>query len=91
MTQAKRDQNNIPTILAVSETDGSTPVDIQAEASNHGVIVEDSTGGSDLTGNNALRDDNGEPTIMAVSEDDGVTPVPLYADPITKALLINSN
>lgn len=90
MTQVKKDNNQIPTLGAVSNLDGTTPNFIKADPSTHRVITDDNTTGSDLTGDNALRDDNGYTGMMAVSEIDGITPVPLYAVSSTGALLVDS-
>lgn len=90
MTDAKRDNNQIPTLLGSSSTDGSTPVPVKANSTTHGIIVDDAGTGSDLSGDNASRDDNGVPVAMGVSSDDGETPVPIYADPSNGKLFIKS-
>jgi hypothetical protein len=53
-------------------------------------MVDDGTGGSDLSGDIASRDDNFVPVAMVVSSSDGITPVALYADPSTGELLIKT-
>ena len=78
---AQRDENNVPTIIGVLNTDGSTIVPIKAD---------DNTTGSDNGPNRALHDDNFVPTILAVSSVDGVTPVAVYTDS-SGNLLIDSN
>jgi len=80
MTNAKRDNNQIPVILAISSDDGSTPIQIKAEPSAHSLCTSDGDTGSDLTGEEAERDDNVVTTLLAASSDDGATPVPLYAN-----------
>ena len=85
---AKRDQNHIPTIVAVQD-DGATITAIQGDPSNHGVAVSDASTGSDNGGDEA-RDDNHIPVMTAVSSADGITPVVIYADTNGK-LLIDSN
>lgn len=44
MANAERDQNNVPTLLGVSGTDGVTPVTVYANPVTHRLLV-DSTGG----------------------------------------------
>lgn len=91
MTEAKRDNNQVPTILATSSSDGITPEPVCADpTSDNAICAEDGTSGSDLSGDNAARDENSVPVLMAVSSADGVTPVPVYINPATKKLLIKS-
>ena len=81
MTNARRDQNNVPTKLAVLNTDGTTVVRLKANpSSNNSMKVDDNTTGSDNGPSRALRDENMVPTLMAVSSVDGITPVVLYSD-----------
>ena len=89
--QAKKDNNNVDTMLGLSSADGSTPSIVKADPTNHGMSVDDNTTGSDLsTTDDAKRDENSVPTILAVSESDGLTPVQLYVNADGK-LLIDSN
>jgi len=88
--QAVRDQNNIPVILGLLNTDGSTLTPICANPSNNGVCIDDDTTGSDNGGTQAGRDQSFVTSLMAVSSSDGVTPVTLYVDS-SNNLLINSN
>ena len=78
--QAPRDDNRIPVLQGVLNTDGLTPTDIQADPSAHTIASDDNTTGSDNGPTDAKRDGNYVPTAMAVSESDGTTPVVLYAD-----------
>ena len=78
MANAKKDNNKVPVIMGVLNTDGATPTMIEADPSTHSIEVSDGTTGSDLGSNNAARDANGETVLMAVSDVDGSTPVPLY-------------
>lgn len=39
MTDAKRDNNQVPTLLAVSNADGSTPVTLYADPTTHRLLV----------------------------------------------------
>lgn len=80
MADAKRDQNNVPTLLGVLDSDGATVVRVKANPANNTLKVSDNTTGSDNGPSNALRDNNFIPTLLAVSSADGVTPVVVYAD-----------
>lgn len=103
MTNAYLDENSVPTLIAASKNDGETIVRIQANATSHGLIIEDgSTGTSNGNNNgNAARDENMRPVLLAVSSQtttvngvdyiEGVTPVEVYGDPATGSLLIDSN
>lgn len=86
---AGRDSNNVPTALAILDSNGTTIIALEGHPSNHTIGVSDATTGSDLGPTRALRDSNFVTTLMAVSEADGTTLVPLYAD-IDGKLLIDS-
>lgn len=91
MSTAKRDQNNVPTILGVLNSDGETIIRIQANpASNNALKIENNTTGSDNGPTRALRDENFVPTLLATSSVDGETPVVVYTD-INGNLLVDSN
>lgn len=90
MAQAPRDENRIPALLGVLNSDGVTPTVVLVDPSTHALSVEDGTTGSSLGGTNAVRDQNRVPVLLAVSSADGVTPVPVYADS-NGALLIDSS
>lgn len=91
MANANRDENNVPTLLGVSEDDGSTVIRVTANPINNALSVDNASTGSDLGPVGiALRDQNFVTTLCAVSEDDGVTPVAIYATSDGK-LLIDSN
>lgn len=100
MSNASRDQNDVPTLLAVEQTDGATIVPIVVNASNHGLKVTDDTTGTDQGPYQAERDENFVPTLLAVSSQtttvngvsfiQGVTPVVVYAD-LDGNLLVDSN
>lgn len=49
MAQASRDQNNVPTLLGVSSSDGATPVPIYANPTTHRLLVDSTGGGSGIT------------------------------------------
>lgn len=90
MANASRDDNNVPTILAVSEDDGTTLVPIIVNATDRTLGVDDDTTGVDHGGTDAPRDENYVPALLALSSVDGVTPVVVYATAGGK-LLIDSN
>ena len=91
MTNAQRDDNNVPTMLAVLNTDGTSLVRVRINTSaSNSLKVDDNTTGSDNGPSRSLRDENFVTSMMAVSSVDGVTPVVLYTDSDGK-LLIDSN
>lgn len=91
MANAARDNNNVPTLIAVSEDDGATLIRIKADPVIHVLSVEDAQTGSDLgPEGRALRDENFVTSLLAVSSSDGVTPVAIYATADGK-LLVDSN
>jgi len=49
MAQAKRDQNNVPTLLAVSSVDGSTPVVVYADPVTHRLLTDTAAGSGTVT------------------------------------------
>lgn len=85
------DENRIPTIQAVSNSDGITPLNVCADDTDHSLCVDDNTTGSDLGPANDVRDENRKVAFIAVSAVDGITPVPVYLDSATNKLLINSH
>lgn len=50
MADAKRDENYIPTLLAVSSADGTTPVTLWADPTTHRLLVDIPSGAGDVTG-----------------------------------------
>lgn len=87
MTKAERDNNSVPTILAVLNTDGETITPIKADPNTNVLDISDGTSGSDAGQDNAERDPNMVPVLIATSSADGSTPVPLYADSDGKLLI----
>lgn len=79
MSNAKRDQNNIPTLLGTLDTDGKTTIPLVAEPTLHAIFINNGASGTDYGPQNAPRDENSIPVLMAVSSVDGVTPVVVYA------------
>jgi hypothetical protein len=90
MTNAQRDDNNVPTMIAVLNTDGETIVPIRSNPVTRGLKVDDDITGVDNGPDRALRDENFVPTLMATSDADGVTPVAVYTDS-SGNLLIDTN
>lgn len=90
MADAKRDQNNVPTLLCGLNTDGVTTVRVKVNPTNHGLKIDDNTTGTDHGPTNSPRDNNFVPALMAVSSVDGVTPVVVYADSSGNILIDSS-
>lgn len=90
MTEARKDDNGIATMIATSNVDGATPALVKINSTNKGLLVDDGASGSDLSGNIASRDKNYQSVLMGVSSADGVTPTAIYLDPATGKLLIKS-
>lgn len=80
MANAKRDQNNVPTLLGVLDTNGTTLVRVKVNPTNHGLEIDDDTTGTDHGPTNAPRDENFVTALIGVSSADGTTPVAVYAD-----------
>lgn len=80
MADAKRDNNQIPIMTGVLNTDGTTITLFKANPSTHVLFINDGTTGSDFGSDDAVRDNNNIPVLLAVSNSDGSTPVPLYVD-----------
>lgn len=89
MADASLDQNSVAAKTGALNTDGITPTRIKVNATNHGIVINDGTTGSNNGRTVASRDGNSRPVLLAVSSADGVTPVEVYADS-TGALLIQS-
>lgn len=80
MANAKRDENSVPTLIGVLNTNGTGIVLVKVDPTTHGLLISDNTTGSDHGPVNAARDENSVPTLLAVSSADGTTPIPVYAD-----------
>jgi hypothetical protein len=76
MANASRDNNQVPVILGLLNSDGSTVTMPKADSSSNSLLVKNGTGGSDNGGSNAARDNNSVSTLIATSSSDGSTPVP---------------
>ena len=93
MSNSKLDQNSRPTIICASSADGITIVPIQADTTNHGVLFDDNTTGSDNgnNGGNAMIDENHIPVWTALASDGSGDIVEVYGDVATGKILVNSN
>lgn len=80
MSNAKKDDNGVSTLIGVLNTDGATIIPVQANPTTHRLEVSDGTSGSDNGPTNALKDGNFVSSLIAVSSSDGVTPVVVYTD-----------
>lgn len=80
MANAAKDQNGVSTLIGALEDDGRTPTRVTASPTNHGVMIDDDTTGTDHGPVNDIRDENSVTGLMAVSADDGVTPVVVYVN-----------
>ena len=91
MSVAKKDENNRPTAICVSQNDGTTIVPITANPTSHGVSISTSMSTDNgNNGGNAMLDENSVPVFMALSSHGDGTLVEVYADPITGAILVES-
>lgn len=90
MSNASRDDNSVPTIIAVNYTDGQSVVRLIATDTTHRLHADFGTTGVDLGPTVAQRDDNQVTTLLAVSSVDGKTPVALYAK-ADGSILLDSN
>lgn len=90
MANARHDENQVETTIALSNVDGLALVLVKADPTTHALIFADGTTGSDFGATRALRDQNGVPSFLAVSSADGITPVAVYADPSTGKMLVKS-
>ena len=91
MGKAIIDDNNQPAMIVLLDSDGLTPIALQADPTSHALEIDDNTSGSDNGGGtNAKRDINNFPVAMAMSSAGDGTRVALYATS-GGSLLINSN
>lgn len=79
MANVKKDNNTVPCVSGLLNTDGATVTPIKADPTNHAILISDDTTGSDSGGTRAIHDANDEKTWMAASSSDG-TPVVLYVN-----------
>jgi len=88
MANAKIDSNNIPTIMGVLNTNGSTPTNVTINPTTHILDIEDNITGSDLGNNSSARDDNMKTTMIVTDTNGNI--IPLYVNS-SGQLLIDSN
>lgn len=50
MSNAKHDQNHVPTLTGVSNADGTTPVPIYADPTTHRLLIDSASGSGDVVG-----------------------------------------
>lgn len=79
MANATRDENSVPSLLGVLNSNGSTTIPIKSGPNDHALFVSDGTDGLSLGNPNAKRDQNNVPSLMGVSSADGRTPIVVYA------------
>jgi hypothetical protein len=82
------DQNRIPVMMAVLDSDGKTLTNVQV-VGNAMSVDDNTTGSNNSTNVNSLRNENFKTALWATSSVDGITPVQLYCD-VDGKLLINS-
>lgn len=93
MANASRDENHVPTLTAVLESDGETIVKIASTVNpviSHRLKIQDSVGGTDYGPVSAKHDENHVSTLIATSAVDGVTPVVIYATAAGRLLVRSS-
>lgn len=86
MANIKKDNNSIPCIAGLLNTNGTTITLIKANPTNHLLDISDAETGDDNGGTSAIHDENDEKTMIAASSSDE-TPVSLYADSDGKLLI----
>lgn len=87
MATAVKDQNRISTLIAASSADGITIIRVNANPTNHGLMIDDDTTGTDHGRNVAVRDSNRVTVLMATSSADGTTPIEAYVTSDGKLLI----
>ena len=92
MSNAKRDENNRPTVICASDNDGTTIVPIVADPNLHTLRCSDDVTGVDNGNNdgNAILDENSVPVWTALSSDGSGDIIEVYGDSITGAVLVDS-
>lgn len=78
MAEIKHDDNHVPTLTGVLNTDGSTPTRVKINSSTHVLQVSDGTTGSDAGKDLAARDNSGNVTAIATDASGNI--IPLYVD-----------
>lgn len=78
MTETKHDDNQVPVMMGVLNTDGDTPTRVKADPATNAVAVSDGTTGTDFGNDIAKRDNNGNPVLIATDASGNI--IPLYVD-----------
>lgn len=78
---AKRDENDIATLLGVSSTDSFTPIMARVDPVTNYLLVDFSSSSNSATLRTwNKRDENDVPTMYGISDTDGVTLIPIRTD-----------
>lgn len=85
-----KDNNNVPVVLGMWNTNGTIALKISANATLHTMDVLDGTDGIDYGNNSAVKDDNGEPSLLALSNAGDNAIVPLYVNSSGELLIQSS-
>ena len=88
MSNASRDDNFVPSIIAILESDGLTIIPLVATPAGY-LIVSNGTTGTAYSAP-ARKDENNVSTLLAVSETDGITPIPLQSNSSGRLLVDSS-
>lgn len=78
MAETKHDDNQVPVVMGVLNTDGATPKRIYADPSTHVMQVSDGSSGSDAGKDLAARDNGGNTTLIATDASGNL--INLYVD-----------
>ena len=88
MSNASRDDNFVPSIIAILESDGLTIIPLVATPAGY-LIVSNGTTGTAYSAP-SRKDENNVSTLLAVSETDGTTPIPLQSNSSGRLLVDSS-
>ncbi len=89
MTSIARDENHIPVLAGLLDSNGTTITQVKVDPSLHALQIHDGDTGTDHGPVDASRDENFKTVGMGVSSLDGVTPVAIYVNS-SGELLIDS-
>ncbi len=71
MANAYRDENSVPTLIASSSTDGTTPIRVYADPVTHRLLIDNSGGGGQGTWYTVSGTINGINTIFTIAVEVG--------------------
>ena len=77
---ARKDENFVNSLIAVSSADGKTVIQAVANPTSHRLYLNYGDTGIDYGPKNAMKDDNDVSTLLGVSEIDAETPITAYCD-----------